>query len=172
MTIELQRLTPAAEQGWAVLFELAEEDDESWVLVGGQMVHLLAVEHGAAERARATEDIDVVVNVRQRRGGTEWLARWLTDRGFNLEGTSPDGVGHRDVRDADPGPGRVLFDVLAPEGLGQRTNVFTDRPARTVQVPGATQAINRSELVDVSVTGRTVVPLGRAGCDGRCFSRR
>jgi hypothetical protein len=47
----------------------------------------------------------------------------------------------------------VTFDVLAPEGLGERTNTFTSPPARTVQVPGSVQAIQRSDVVTVTVTG-------------------
>lgn len=152
MTIELHELSPAAAQGWMVLFELAVEDVDTWILVGGQMVYLLAAEHDAADRARRTEDMDVVVNVRDRQNGTEWLAGWLGERRFRLAGITPDGVGHRFIRRADPGPGRIMFDVLAPEGLGPHTNVFTKRPARTVQVPGSTQAIHRSDVVDVSVS--------------------
>lgn len=163
MTIEFHELSPAAAQGWMVLFELAVEDVDTWVLVGGQMVYLLAVEHDAADRARRTEDMDVVVDVRARRNGTEWLAGWLGERRFALEGIAPDGVGHRFIRRAEPGPGRIVFDVLAPEGLGPRANVFTNRPARTVQVPGSKQAIDRSEVVDVSVTsiGGGPVHVGR-----------
>lgn len=151
MTV-LTDLTAAAEQGWATLFELAETDTDSWLLVGGQMMHLLAAESGTV-LLRPTDDVDVVVDVRTRPGGTEWLANWLTDRGFELEGISADGIGHRLVRPADPGPGRVAFDVLAPEGLGRRTPVFTRRPARTVQTPGSRQAFDRSEVVQVTVHG-------------------
>ncbi len=128
----LRELTPAAEQGWATLFELAKTDTTSWLLIGGQMMYLLAAENGSV-LPRPTDDVDVVVDVRARPDGTEWLADWLGERGFDLEGISADGIGHRFVRMADPGPGRVIFDVLAPEGLGKRTGVFTKRPARTVQ---------------------------------------
>jgi hypothetical protein len=148
----LRDLTPAAEQGWGTLFELAETDADSWLLIGGQMMYLLAAENGAA-LPRPTDDVDVVVDVRTRPNGTEWLADWLVQRGFALEGISADGIGHRFVRPADPGPGRVAFDVLAPEGLGDRTGVFTRRPARTVQAPGTQQAFARAELGKVTVTG-------------------
>ena len=43
---------------------------ESWVLVGGQMMLVLAVEF-RAERVRPIGDIDVVVNVRVRRDGSQ-----------------------------------------------------------------------------------------------------
>lgn len=148
----LRHLTPAAEQGWGTLFELAQTEADSWLLIGGQMMYLLAAESGV-ELPRPTEDVDVVADVRTRPNGTEWLADWLVQRAFALEGISADGIGHRFVRPAEPGPGRVVFDVLAPEGLGERTRVFTRRPARTVQAPGSQQALARSELVQVTVSG-------------------
>ena len=150
--IELSGLTPAAEEGWWTLFDLAEANSADWLLVGGQMMFLLAVEHDAS-LPRATDDVDVVVNVRTMPAGTEWLSDWLLAHGFHQDGVSPDGIGHRFYRDAQPGPGRVVFDVLAPEGLGERTAIFTKRPARTVQAPGSVQAFERSEVVDVAVTG-------------------
>jgi hypothetical protein len=148
--IALTDLSPAAEEGWRTLFELMKQNGEDWVLVGGQMMVLLAVEHGA-RLLRATDDIDVVVDVRSRPKGTEWLTDWLIVQGFELDGASPDLIGHRFVRDVAAGRGKVVFDVLAPEGLGARTRTFTRRPIRTVQAPGATQAIERAEIVDVSV---------------------
>jgi len=44
-----------------------------------------------------------------------------------------------------------MFDVLAPEGLDERTDITTVRPARTVKVPGSRQALDRSQLVAVRV---------------------
>jgi hypothetical protein len=156
--IELVDLTPAAEEGWWTLFDLAEINNTDWLLVGGQMMFLLAVENESS-LPRPTDDVDVVVNVRTMQGGTEWLSEWLIARGFQQDGISADEIGHRFIRDAQPGPGRVVFDVLAPEGLGPRTAVFTKRPARTVQAPGGIQAFERSEIVDVAVTGMR--PRGR-----------
>jgi hypothetical protein len=153
--IRLDHLTPAAEEGWWTLFSLADVRTDTWVLIGGQMMQLLAAELGLYDRVRPTDDVDVVVNVRIQPGGTEWLAGWLKDRGFALEGISTDGIGHRFIRAADGGPGTVIFDVLAPEGLGAQTNTYTVAPARTVQVPGSVQAFARSEVVEVTVTGMT-----------------
>jgi hypothetical protein len=161
--VRLTDLTPAEEEGWWLLFELADQDLDSWMLVGGQMMQLLAAEHGSIDRVRPTEDIDVVVNVRSKPGGTEQLAGWLLEQGFELAGVSPAGVGHRFARAAVGGPGVTLVDVLAPEGLGARTNIFTVRPARTVQVPGSVQAFERSEVVPVEVSGLS----GRPARSGR-----
>lgn len=153
--IRLDRLTPAAEEGWWILFELADVDIESWTLIGGQMMHVLAAEHEVSETVRPTDDVDIVMDVRVKPGGTEWLAKWLQARHFVLEGVNTNGVGHRFVRDAAGGPGRTIVDVLAPEGLGERTNTYTVRPARTVQAPGTSQAFRRSEVVQVTVSGTT-----------------
>lgn len=112
--IGLVELTPAAEEGWWTLFDLAEANTGDWLLIGGQMMFLLAVEHGAS-LPRATDDVDVVVNVRTMVRGTEWLSDWLLARGFEQDGVSADGIGHRFSRLAEPGPGRVVFDVLAPD---------------------------------------------------------
>lgn len=151
MTVELRRLTPAAEEGWATLFALADETTESWVLVGGQMMYVLAVELGA-ERVRPTEDIDVVVNVRVRPNGTAWLSRWLETRGFVLEGVNANHIGHRFIRATKAGRATVIFDVLAPSGIGPRARLTTVAPARTVQAPGSLQAFDRSRLVEVLIS--------------------
>ncbi len=160
--IHLHGLTPAAEEGWWLLFDLGKVDSESWVLFGGQMMQVLGAEHGVAEMVRPTDDVDVVVDVRMRPRGTEWFAVWLRERGFVFEGANADGVGHRFVREVAGGRGRTIFDVLAPEGLGDSTSTYTVPPARTVQTPGAVQAFRRSELVTVSVSGVT----GRADRSG------
>jgi hypothetical protein len=160
--IHLDYLPPAAEEGWWTLFDLSEIRTDTWMLIGGQMMQVLAAEHGVYEKVRATVDVDVVVNVRTQPGGTQWLAGWLGDRGFSLAGINADGIGHRFTREATHGDGTVIFDVLAPEGLGEKTNTYTAAPARTVQVPGSVQAFARSDVVEVTVTGMT----GRNGRSG------
>ena len=150
--VDLTGLAPAAVEGWWFLLDLTAEEPHACLLVGGQMVHVLIVEHGG-EPVRTTVDVDVVVNVRIRPDGTRWLSSWLTARAFEFAGASPDGVGHRFTRPATLGPGTVIFDVLGPDGLGSRTSLTTAPPARTIEVPGATQALRRSELVAISATG-------------------
>jgi hypothetical protein len=135
----LDHLLPAAEQGWRLLFDLAEEEPEHWCLLGGQMMYLLAAEAGRS-LPRPTSDMDVVVDLRARTRSTEWLAGWLTKRRFELDKSAfnRDQIGHRFVRDADPGPGRIIFDILAPEGLSEKARLFTVHPFRTVQAPAPT----------------------------------
>ena len=71
-----------------------------------------------------------------------------------MDGMSPDGLAHRYIRPAKPQP--VKVDVLAPEGLGARANLTTTKPGRTLEVPGGTQALDRTELVVVEHEGRSV----------------
>ena len=150
--IELHELTPAAEEGWWLLFDVMAERGETCLLVGGQMMALLAAEYGSA-LPRTTEDLDVVVNVQQHRRGTEWLAQWLVDRGFEFARPSADNIGHRFTKPTDAGRGTIVFDVLAPAWLGRAQIALTRPPARTVRAPGSTTAFTRSGLVDVQVRG-------------------
>jgi hypothetical protein len=59
---------------------------------------------------------------------------------------SPEGIAHRYRR------GTVSVDVLAPDGLGPRADLTTTPPGRTLQVPGGTQALERTELVPVATS--------------------
>ena len=88
-------------------------------------------------------DLDVLVNARVVTGGVREFVTAIEDRGFVLAGASPEGIAHRYRRAG------VSIDVLAPEGLGPRTDLTTTPPGRTLQVPGGTQALDRTELVPV-----------------------
>ncbi len=149
MTVVLTDMPPAQEQAWLLLLRLADTK-HPWVLIGGQLVHLLAIEHGAV-LPRATLDADVLVDVRATPGSIGVVCAWLEHNGLTLEGYSPDGIGHRFSRHADPGPGKVSFDVLAPEGIGERADVITTPPFRTVNVPGSQSLIDNTDTVDVQV---------------------
>lgn len=133
---------------WKTLLELSRRHPEGWTLVGAQMVALYAAEHGQIW-PRVSIDADVLANVRVVQGTTAQVSRELIELGFSLEGMSAEQVGHRFRR------GKVLIDVLAPEGLGKNTSITTVPPARTVSVPGGTQALNRTERVEVSIQGDT-----------------
>jgi hypothetical protein len=47
MTV-LSSLPPAQYQAWQLLFELDRTVSVPWALIGGQLIALLAAEHGAA----------------------------------------------------------------------------------------------------------------------------
>ena len=104
------------------------------------------VELHAAERRRALSrlslDADALANARDR-NGTRRLSRALTDAGFELQEPSALGLGHVFSR------GPVEIDVLAPDGLNSIARRITVPPAHTVEVPGGTQALWRTELVEV-----------------------
>jgi hypothetical protein len=93
------------------------------------MVWLLAAEHGI-DPPRATNDVDLVVDIRAEPGGIKKMCRWLESERFELDGISPEGIGHRYTRAADPGPGKVIFDVLAVDNIGSRADLSTTQGAR------------------------------------------
>lgn len=127
---------------WAALIELSDMRPGEWTLVGGQMVFLHAMEHGA-DPPRVSTDLDVLVNARVVTGGVREFVSAIEAVGFELVGASPAGIAHRYQRDG------VSVDVLAPDGLGPRTDLTTTPPGRTLQMPGGTQALDRTELVPV-----------------------
>ena len=49
----------------------------------------------------------------------------------------------------------MIFDVLAPSGVGERARLTTVPPARTVQAPGSLQAFERSRLMEVQISDFT-----------------
>ena len=128
---------------WETLLELAELRPREWTLIGGQMVLVHAVEAGVRP-PRLSADLDLLVNVRVVSAGVRGFVQAIENRGFVLAGVSPEGVAHRYHRD------QVSIDVLAPEGLGSRTDLTTTPPGRTVSVPGGTQALNRTELLPIT----------------------
>jgi len=150
VTIVLEGMSPAQEQGWLVCWTSSRTARAKGTLIGGQMMFLLAVENGVT-MPRTTTDMDVVIRVVESPGAIQAFASQLLQQGFEFGDVSPAGTGGRFTKPADPGPGSIMFDVRAPEGLGERTDITTVRPARTVQVPGSRQALDRSQLVAVRV---------------------
>lgn len=128
---------------WATLVELTALRQGEWTLIGGQMVFLHALEHGV-QPPRVSTDLDLLVNARVVAGGIREFVLAIEAVGFSLTGVSPEGLAHRYERAG------VSVDVLAPEGLGSRIDLRTTPPGRTLQVPGGTQALGRTELVPVA----------------------
>ncbi|MBA3404729.1 MAG: hypothetical protein H0U13_08615 [Gemmatimonadaceae bacterium] len=145
--IDIQPRDDLEHRLWRAALELADLQPEGWTLVGAQMVMLHAWEHGVSP-TRTSRDLDVLVNIKAIAGGTQQFARQLLDAGFELAMVTPDGRGHRFVR------GDVTMDVLAADNLGDRADLTTIPPARTIAVPGGSQALRRTELVDVSLPGQ------------------
>lgn len=154
MLIPLDSMTPAQEEAWRILLDLYDAFPEGWCIIGGQMVWLLAREYGV-EPIRATEDVDVVVDVRTDQGLIRRLCAWLESRGLDLEGISTDNIGHRYVSTTYDGPGRVSFDILAPDNVGERADLTTSRPARTLSAPGTRAALDAAEPLDIQLGNRS-----------------
>jgi hypothetical protein len=73
----------------------------------------------------------------------------LTDLGFESAGISAEGNQHRWVR------GKALIDVLLPEGVGERASKRQGvSGGPTLPTAGGTQALQRSQVVAVTVDGR------------------
>lgn len=146
--IELSPRDESERALWAAALDLAELLlGLPWTLVGAQMVMLHAFEAGHLP-GRTTGDIDLLFDVRAHVGATGAASNRLLDAGFVQTGRSMDGVAHRFIK------GDVVVDVLAPEGLGERASRETIVGARTIQVPGGSQALERTEVVDVRLGNR------------------
>lgn len=147
--IPLTDATDFEAEGWLTLLDLFDAMPRDWALVGGQMVHLHCWQRGVTP-PRVTTDADVILDVRLRKSALATATAFLRDRGFDEDGRSPTEVAHRWKR------GRVSIDVLLPEGIGERVaQARTVTGGRTVQVPGGTQALARSQRVEVEIAGRT-----------------
>ncbi|HWJ09755.1 MAG TPA: hypothetical protein VNS46_10290 [Nocardioides sp.] len=150
--IELPVLPPPVDELWHTLLDLGEQLEVPWALIGGQMVLLHAIEHGQVP-PQVSQDGDVIADVRAVPGALTDVVAGLERRGFALQSMSADGLAHRYTRPAEPRP--VVIDVLAPEGLGERADLTTTPPGRTIEVPGGTQALSRTERITVVHEGRS-----------------
>lgn len=149
--VELPVLPPPVDDLWHTLLDLGDSLDVPWALIGGQMVLLHAIENGQVP-PQVSQDGDVIADVRAVPGALTHVVTNLEAMGFALQGISADGLAHRYTRFAEPRP--VVIDVLAPEGLGRRADLTTTPPGRTIEVPGGTQALGRTERITVVHEGR------------------
>jgi len=148
--IEIDALDPEAMALWRTVAKLAAAlgDDREWCLVGGLMVALFAIEGG--QRQRATNDIDILADARARPSGTVWAAGVLHDEGATVrQGEMGADMGFRFDLDGQ------IVDVLAPDGLGG-AGAKTAAKLKTIQIPGGTQALTRTEVVDLVIDGDIV----------------
>jgi predicted nucleotidyltransferase len=148
MAIQLPSSDDLSRELWDALLEVADHEPENWTLVGAQMVLLHALEHNRTP-PRRTSDLDVILNVRSVAMTPSRFAETLESLGYELEGVNADGVGHRFKRD------QVKFDVLLPDGIGARAPREITPGARTVEVPGGTQALRRTQMVSAESESRT-----------------
>ncbi len=130
---------------WAAVGDLVERLPGQWVLIGGLMVQLHALEHGITE-VRPTGDIDILGQARPQ-GALSSIDAALVNEGFEREAPDLDGYAHRYERDG------LTVDVLAPEGIKPSPDLGAGRKA--IGVPGGSQALARSETVTVTLDGRS-----------------
>ncbi|MDQ6878325.1 MAG: hypothetical protein M3082_11685 [Candidatus Dormibacteraeota bacterium] len=129
-----------------------------WTLIGAQMVMLHMAEAGAP-LGRTSADVDFLVDVRAVTGATADASARLAAAGFELSGRTPDERGMRFARRG------LHIDILAPDNLGRHARTDTIDGARTIAVPGGTQALRRSQVVAVSMGGQTT-PIPRPSLTG------
>jgi hypothetical protein len=129
---------------WRAVAELTERLPSGWVLIGGLMVQLHAIEHGIID-VRPTKDIDLLGQARPR-GTLPAIDATLRKDGFDLHEPDLDGYGYRYERDG------IIVDVLAPDGIKPPPALAGGVTA--VGVPGGTQALDRAEEVSVRVGDR------------------
>lgn len=145
--IEIYPGDESARKLWEAVAKLANhlEPQQGWCLVGGLMVQLHAYEHAASPRP--TSDIDLLGDARARPSVTEHLSEVIDELGGELvEPPSTDpGLGQRFEIDGQ------AIDVLAPDGL--KASPRTVGKQVTVEIPGGTQALHRSESIEVSIDG-------------------
>jgi hypothetical protein len=145
-SIRIELIDPDAMDLWRAVAKVAAAfgGDRRWCLVGGLMVALFAIE--AQQTQRTTTDIDVLADARARPSGTAWATRRLKALGATLR-ESQESQRERGFRfDFD---GQIV-DVLAPDGLGS-SGATTTGKLQTIQIPGGTQALDRTELVEIVI---------------------
>lgn len=146
--IILPAMSDAQAASWHGLMDVYEHLSTGWTLIGGQMVHLHCAERGSFP-PRPTDDIDAVIDVRAEPLMLNRFTDTLTDIGFAPDRISADGLQHRWRRD------KAQLDVLLPDGIGERAASRTGvTGSPTLSTPGGTQALHRSEPVEITVEGR------------------
>jgi hypothetical protein len=126
---------------WVAVSGLVEQLPDDWVLIGGLMVQIHALEHGLGD-VRVTNDIDVLGQARPQ-GTLQRIDRALRDDGFELQGPDFDGYAQRYERAG------LIVDVLAPDGIKPPPSLR--QGVKAIGVPGGKQALERSETVRVTV---------------------
>ena len=114
----LPRLGPHHDDLWTTLCDFGDAHHEDWVIIGGQMVMLHALQAGR-DPGRVSQDLDTVIDARVRPPALPAFVATLANLGFKSAGVSPDEIAHRFER------GSIHVDVLGPDGLGGRADLRT-----------------------------------------------
>ncbi len=153
--IRVDPVAPEAQRLWSTALELAEAlgSERQWSLIGGLMVQLHGHEHD--DELRPTVDIDLLGAARKPPAMTEQIAALLDERGaaVAMPPRSDPRLGYRFELDGE------IVEVLGPDGL--KNDPKTLPGLTTFQVSGGTQALQRTEVVLVSLGGATPVAVRR-----------
>lgn len=153
--IEIDPPTAEARRLWQSALELAQDfgADDRWTLVGGLMVQLHAFERSRG--SRLTDDVDFLGDSRRRPSMTVRLAEMLEQRGGKMATPPPgnENLGYKFEVDES------IVEILGSEGV--RKDPKTLGKYTTLQVPGGTQALARTEVVRVSLAGGEPVEMRR-----------
>lgn len=145
--IVMPTMAEAQEAAWNGLLDLYEKHPDGWTLIGGQLVHLHCAERDYSPQ-RPTADADAVVDARVP-SVLGAVTDVLVDLDFDPGTPSADEIQHRWTR------GAAVIDVLIPEGTGEKTEKRQSASGfPTIAAPGGTQALSRSEIVEVQVGQR------------------
>lgn len=143
--IDIDLDDPETVRLWAAVGDLVHRLPGEWVLIGGLMVQLHAIEHGV-RGVRPTADIDLLGQARPQ-GSLGAIHAALEGQGFEMVGPDLEGYAHRYKRDG------LIVDVLGPDGIRPPATLGPNTLA--VPAPGGSQALSRSETVTVSVHDRS-----------------
>lgn len=119
---------------------------DKWCLVGGLMVLLLGAEAGnVPERAAATKDADVVVDVFTDPRALQKVSEALLTAGYRLsDRLGSEAIAARCTFEF----GRAVVDVLCPDGADP-AELELSTGVTSIAIPGGRRAIELSRLVDV-----------------------
>jgi len=153
--IRVDPVAPEAYRLWEMTLELAEAlgTERQWSLIGGLMVQLHGHEH--SDDLRPTIDIDLLGAARKPPAMTERIAALLAERGAELAmpPRSDPQLGYRFELDGE------IVEVLGPDGLKKEPKTLPG--LTTFEVSGGTQALQRTEVVLISLGGASPVAVRR-----------
>ena len=154
-SVRIEPPSAKARQLWETTLGLAQEfgDSAEWTLIGGLMVQLHAAEHQSD--SRLTDDIDFLGDSHRSPSMTQRIARTLRSRGaeMRMPPSSNERLGYRFELDGE------IVEILGPDGV--KTDPKTIGRYTTVQAPGGTQALRRSEIAMVSLDGQPAIAMRR-----------
>lgn len=151
--VSLPPMVERQTQAWTALLDLAPSFGRHWTLIGGQMVLLLQTERTSPHAhwtPRASDDLDMVVNLRASKTAMRDIDAALRQHGF---AQMPAEISHRYRRETD----NVCIDVMAPDHIGSTNPALGS--GRTLSTSGGTQALKRTQWVEVALNGnRASIP--------------